>query len=242
MKPETYPGQDDAMSSTTDLDPELAPTVADLIDRLDGIAPRRILLRPTPGTATEADLLRVLQRGRQLCELVDGTLVEKCMGAREANLAAWIIRLLGYFTDPQNLGELFGSDGPFRLLGGLVRLPDVTFIRREKLPGGQVPAQPILELAPDLAIEVLSEGNTPGEMQRKRREYFLAGTSLVWEVDPRRRVVTVYTGPEEGQTRTVADTLDGGTVLPELSLPVTRIFERLPPEETPPPRSRKKRN
>src|SRR5690606_16912207 len=111
------------------------------------------------------------------------------------------------------------------------------------LPGGQVPAQAILELAPDLAVEVLSEGNTPGEMQRKRREYFLAGPPLVWEVDPRRRVVTVYTAPEEGQTRTVADMLDGGTVLPGLQLPVARIFERLPPEETlPTPRSRKKRN
>ncbi|MBM3226106.1 MAG: Uma2 family endonuclease [Candidatus Tectomicrobia bacterium] len=39
-------------------------------------------------------------------------------------------------------------------------------------------------------VEVLSEGNTPAEMTRKRQEYFTAGVQLVWFVDPQRRTVT----------------------------------------------------
>lgn len=217
--------------------------VAELLARLEslgGVAPERILLQPLPGTATEVDLLRRIERDKPLYELVEGTLVEKVMGALEANLALWIARLLGYHVDPNNLGELFGADGPFRLMEGLVRLPDVTFIRRENLPNGQLPTEPIPNLAPDLAVEVLSKGNTAQEMLRKRKEYFLAGTTLVWEVDPQQRVVTVYTAPEVSQALAETDTLDGGTVLPGLQLPVRRVFERLPPSPPAKPSRKKK--
>ena len=36
--------------------------------------------------------------------------------------------------------------------------------------------------APDLAVEILSKGNTEAEMQRKVREYFKAGSRRVWIV------------------------------------------------------------
>jgi Uma2 family endonuclease len=65
-------------------------------------------------------------------------------------------------------------------------------------------------------------------MARKRREYFVSGVQLVWLVDPDRRTVTVCKSPDESTVLTEADTLDGGTVLPGLELPVRRIFERVP--------------
>jgi Uma2 family endonuclease len=221
---------------------EGTPTVADLLHRLGDIAPERVLLDPLPGTATEEDLLRVLERKERLCELVEGTLVEKTMGFQEAGLALWIARLLGPFVDPQHLGELIGADGPYRLMKGLVRLPDLSFVHRDRLPGGYLPDEPIPDLYPDLAIEVLSKSNRPAEIERKLREYFLAGTTLAWIDDPRRRVVIVHTRPDESQELTEADTLDGGTVLPGLQLPVRRVFERLPPAATPAKRSRKKKS
>lgn len=230
------------MSTATDQAP--AETIGELLARLEGIDPRRILLRPAPGTATEADLLRILNHGNRLCELVDSTLVEKSMGAREASLAMWIGHLLYQFVAANNLGELFGADGPFRLGDDLVRLPDVTFIRRENLPNGQAPTAPIPGIAPDLAIEVLSESNTPAEMRRKRQDYFQANTTLVWQVDPERRIVEVFTAPEVSQTFTEVDTLEGGSVLPGLRLPVQRIFERLAPASPSPkpiPRSRSRK-
>src|SRR5205823_3751976 len=89
---------------------------------------------------------------------------------------------------------------------------------------------PVASLVPDLACEVLSKGNTPREMERKLKEYFLAGVRLVWFVDPRARTVRTFTAPDASTTLTEADVLSGGDVLPGLSLPVKTIFENLGPE------------
>jgi Uma2 family endonuclease len=77
-----------------------------------------------------------------------------------------------------------------------------------------------------LAVEILSPSNTAEEMARKRREYFAAGTRLVWEVEPELRNVTVYTAPEQSTVVTVDQCLDGGPVLPGFTLSVREWFER----------------
>jgi Uma2 family endonuclease len=114
-----------------------------------------------------------------------------------------------------------------RLASGLVRIPDVAFISWDRLPGRRMPTEAIPGLAPNLAIEVLSEGNTPGEMARKRREYFAAGVQLVWLVDLRTRTVEVFTAPEQSVLLHADHTLDGGTVLPGFVLPVHELFTEL---------------
>ena len=100
----------------------------------------------------------------------------------------------------------------------------MAFYSWAKLPGGRVPDEPIPELHPDLAVEVLSKPNTRGEMFAKRKDYFFAGVRLVWYVDPRTDTVTAYTSPDESVTLTTADTLTGGDVLPGFSVPVRDIF------------------
>jgi Uma2 family endonuclease len=236
--PPTPSRQQDALPGVENL--------GELLEQLGGISPHRVRLRPAPGTATEQDLLDVLDHTETLCELVDGVLVEKVMGYLEGALALWLGRLLGAFLDQHDLGDLAGADATMRLMPKVVRLPDLSFVRWEKLPGRCLPTEPIPDLTPDLAIEVLSEGNTAREMERKRREYFLSGAELVWLVDPNSRTVTVYTAPDEGVVFTEADTLDGGKVLPGLALPVQRIFQRVPPGRRPgkkkrPPSSRKRK-
>jgi Uma2 family endonuclease len=203
-------------------------TLADLLERLGGISPGRVVLKPAPGKAAEKDLLRLLGRTDRLYELVEGTLVEKVMGYGEGCLAADIIRLLGKFLDQHDLGDVGGADATMRLMPGLVRIPDVSFVRWEKLPNRERPAEPIPGLVPDLAIEVLSEGNTPGEMKRKLKEYFLAGVSIVWFVEPRERTVEVFTAPDRSTTLTEEQALDGGDVLRGLRLPVREVFARVP--------------
>ena len=59
-----------------------------------------------------------------------------------------------------------------RLAPGLIRIPDVSFISWHRLPGRTIPHEAILSTAPDLAVEVLSPGNTQREMQAKLKEYF----------------------------------------------------------------------
>jgi Uma2 family endonuclease len=220
-------------------------TMAEVLESLGGISPARVRLRPPPGKATERDLLRLHERTDRLYELVDGTLVEKVMGYSEGSLAADVIRLLGRYLDEHNLGNLAGADATLRLMPGLVRIPDVSFVSWDRLPNRQRPREPVPGLAPDLAIEVLSEGNTPGEMRRKLKEYFLSGVRLVWFVDPRRFTVEVFTAPDRSVVLTEEQTLDGGDVLPGLALPVRQVFALVPrPPEKPAgkkgPRARRK--
>ena len=204
--------------ATADLPSTRTPTLADVA--LDGFPPHRILLHPTPGTATVADVGAICLREGRLCELIDGTLVEKTMGSRESNLALRLAYALMCFTEPRQLGEFLGPDGMIRFAPGQVRLPDVAFYRRERLPGGLIPRQAILDIIPDLVVEILSEGNTRAEMDRKLREYFAAGVRLVWYADPRKRQVAVYNAVDLLTVMDEAATLDGGAVLPGFALRV----------------------
>ncbi|MBI4603391.1 MAG: Uma2 family endonuclease [Planctomycetes bacterium] len=199
-------------------------TLADLIQRLGGIPLDRIRFHPAPGTATERDVVEVERREERLCELVDGVLVEKTMGYRESVLAMSIGRMLGNFVAPRKLGLVSGEAGMSRIFPGLIRIPDVAFVSWGRVPGGVLPRDPIPDLVPDLAVEVLSRGNTEPEMERKRSEYFSAGVRLVWMVDPEARTVAVYKGPDQVQTLTESEVLDGGDVLPGFRLAVRDIF------------------
>jgi Uma2 family endonuclease len=203
------------------------PTMADLIDELGGVPPRRILLHPQPGTATEQDVRDLLQSKTRLCELVEGVLVEKAVGYRESLLALALAELLRAFVRQNNLGLVSGEAGLLRLAPNLILGPDVAFVSWGRIPGGRVPEAAIPDLAPDLAVEVLRESNTPGEMRRKRREYFAAGVRCVWEVDPDARAVEVFTSPAESNIIPESQTLDGGDVLPGFTLPLTQLFAEL---------------
>jgi Uma2 family endonuclease len=209
--------------------------VRDLIAHLGDIPPERIRMHPLPGTATEKDLLRLVERDKVLCELIDGVLVEKVMGAKEGGVGGVILSEIEWYLKQNDIGATFAADSTLRVAPGQVRLPDVSFVGWEKLPDHCYPDEPIPNLVPDLAVEVLSEGNTRGEMERKRREYFLAGTALVWLVDPRKRTVTVFTptNAEDGSTLTEADVLDGGGVLPGFRLSVATVFRRVRRPEAP---------
>jgi Uma2 family endonuclease len=203
-------------------------TMADLLEQLGRVSPRRVRLHPMPGKATEQDVIAIQDRTGRLYELVNGTLVEKVMGYPESSLAFWLGYLLQMFLDEHDLGNLAGPDGALRLMPGLVRIPDISFIRWERFPNREVPDEPIAGLAPDLAVEILSRGNTKTEMQRKLREYFFAGVRQVWLVDTAHRTVQVYTAPDQCVVLTEDQTLDGGDVLPGLKLPLRKVFARTP--------------
>lgn len=207
--------------------PQSLRTILDLLHDLGDVPPERVLLRPAPGTATLPDVVAVRNRDRRLCELVDGTLVEKGMGYRESLLAIAIAGALRAFVNPRGLGLVSGESGMMELFANLVRIPDVAFVSWQRIPGARVPDEPVPSLAPDLAVEVLSRSNTPGEMARKRREYFAAGVRLVWEVDPDSRSVAVYTAPETFVTLGSTDALEGGAVLPGLVIPLRELFAEL---------------
>jgi len=201
-------------------------TLAELLERLGSISPDRVRFHPPPGTATPQDVLACDRGEKRLCELVDGVLVKKAMGYYESRLAMVVASLLEAFCQEHDMGIVLGADATTALGPGLVRLPDVSFVSRRRLPGGKIPREPIPDLAPDLAIEVISQGNTPQEMERKLREYFEAGVKLVWYVYPQIRTVRVYTAPERVLELGEDKTLQGGDVLPGFTVKIRDWFQR----------------
>ena len=190
-----------------------------------GWVPQRTLATrwPPPGTATEQDVIDIEARESRLCELMDGVLVEKTVGIYESYLAVRLIYLLTGFVERRRLGIVVGVDGMMRLAPGLVRIPDTSFISWNRLPGRRVPRVPIADLAPDLAVEVISPSNTTREMERKLQEYLAAGVRLVWYVLPEPQEVHVHTA-ERHDVSTIDQELSGGDVLPGFVLPL-RLFE-----------------
>jgi Uma2 family endonuclease len=146
------------------------------------------------------------------------------MGYREGLLAASLMVYIAGFVRSRNLGVVGAPDALMRLKKGNNRMPDISYTAWANLPSAKAHLGRVAEYPPDLAVEIHSPGNTRKEIERKRREYFAAGTKLVWEVDPDARTITVFTDPTAPKVLTMADTLDGGTVLPGFTLPIADLF------------------
>lgn len=110
--------------------------------------------------------------------------------------------------------------------GQNVRLPDVCFFSWSRFPNRLLPQGAILDMAPDLAVEIISPSNTPAEMNRKLQEYFLGGSSLVWFIYPDPPHARIYTTPDRFEEIDQTGTLEGGELLPGFSLPLQQLFDR----------------
>ena len=149
------------------------------------------------------------------------------MGYIELFLAVEIIFSLKTFLEKHDLGIVLGEAGTLRVLPHQVRVPDICFISWNRFPGRKLPAEPIPDLAPDLAIEILSASNTEGEMQRKLRDYFTAGVRLVWYIDPQTRSAKSYAAEDRCVELAESQSLSGGNVLPGFELPLKELFAKV---------------
>jgi Uma2 family endonuclease len=204
--------------------------LADLRRHLGGIPLKRIRLYPPPGMATEEDALRLREQEDTICEVIDGILVEKVMASYEAVLAGLILHWLNAFLEKHALGVALAPDGMLRILPNRTRVPDISFISWERFPNRKLPRDRVFAVAPDLAIEILSPGNTPAEMALKLKDYFRAGTRLVWYIDPNQRTAQVYRSPNDVTEVPEAGELDGGEILPGFHLKLKDLFARVPRE------------
>lgn len=187
-----------------------------------GLVPlSRIRTKPAPGMATEEDLEHA---GKPICELIDGVLVEKPMGAMESLLGAYVTRLLGNHVEANDLGVVLGADGYNRVGERQVRVPDATFIPWASLPDDELPEEAFWTVAPGLIVEVLSPGNTNAEIDKKLNQLFSAGCRLAWVIDPRAKTAKVYTSPKRFKELDESGTLDGGKVLPGFKLALADLF------------------
>ena len=148
------------------------------------------------------------------------------MGAPESRLAFQLGYFVERYLENNNLGIPYGADATLRILPGAVRLPDFSFVKWSDVTDPSELKKQVPHFVPSLAVEILSPSNTRAEMNRKRREYFSAGTQIVWEVEPHGRLVRVYS---DADTFTIVDelgTLTAKDVLPGFSLSIKTWFDR----------------
>jgi Uma2 family endonuclease len=212
------------------LDRPTTETVADLLHRLGDVPAERVRLYPPIGTVTFEQFVEINEEkpDGKIYEWVEGTLVEKAVGYYESRLTAFLIRVIGDFVESHDLGLIAAPDGLMRILPHISRGPDVSFVSWDRLPGGRPPGREdrVPSIVPDLAVEVLSEGNRPAEMARKRRDYFSAGVRSVWEIDPATRSAVVYDSAESGKPIPPNGDIDGRELLPNFRLSLRDLFDR----------------
>lgn len=166
---------------------------------------------------------------REASELVEGEIVMMTpAGGRHNIVAGRIFTRLSAFVESHGLGMVFTDNLGFYLplpgaIRDTVRAPDASYVRHDRLPDGLVPIG-FLRCAPDLAVEVHSPDDRPGEIAARMRDYFAAGTVQVWEVDPDTRTVTVHASDRSAVVIDDAGSVDGGPTLPGFVLPVAPLF------------------
>jgi Uma2 family endonuclease len=180
-----------------------------------------------PTRLTPEDVERASERDGKRYELIDGELKEKVVGAEAIYVALRIAQRLSAAYDPDQgfafvEATVYCFDRPNH-----GRKPDVSFIWRRRLPGGTVPKGD-LRLAPDLAVEVLSPGNTGTELDEKLDEYLAAGMPMVWIVNPDRRTIRVYRSDGTMRLFRAPDVIENEPLLPGFRMTVGDVFPPQP--------------
>ena len=175
---------------------------------------------------TAEELLRLPTTGSRL-ELVRGKLYEMApAGWRHGRVSMKIGRLLDAHVESAGLGYVSAAETGFILRRNpdTVLAPDAAFVAQGRLPQEEEP-EGYLELAPDLAVEVVSPYDRPQEIREKVDGWLDAGTSMVWVIYPATRTVAVHRPPDTVQQLAEGDTLEGAEVVPGFTCQVGQLFD-----------------
>lgn len=160
-------------------------------------------------------------------ELLAGRLHERPFAPFFCGVVGQILaRELSEFVSGNDLGVLVSAGTGFQIARqpDTVLAPDVGFVARDRLPADLSTLIGFFPGAPDLAVEVVSPGDTYNEVETKVARYLDAGTQLVWVVRPRLKRVEVHRADGTGALLSVGETLNGESVVPGFRLPIARIF------------------
>ena len=146
-------------------------------------------------------------------------------GYRHGRAVAAIAARLEAHVAARGLGHVLAGDPGFQLSTDpdTVRAPDVAFVAQARVDAVGVP-DGFWPGAPDVAIEVVSPGDSYSDLQEKALEWLVAGARLVLVVDPRRRTVTAYRAPERIVELSAGQMLDASDGVPGWSIPVEELF------------------
>ena len=174
-------------------------------------------------TVTEFDAWAIqAENSDKRLEYINGEVVELVTQSDASKIAMKFGVRIGIYLENNDIGELTGADGGYIVMGERY-IPDVAFIRYDRQTHPPTAYYPV---APDLAVEVISNKSNQQEMSTLRKKigsYIAAGTVL-WVVDPAEQTIEVYAPGQPTQTLRKTDTLPGGDVLPGFELVVKDIF------------------
>lgn len=174
-------------------------------------------------TAAELATIADLERHPGRCELIDGEIIDMApAGFEHGFVVANIAALLRPFVRERKLGRVLAGDPGFILDLRNVRAPDVAFLDHERV--AQAPARGFMAFVPNLAVEVVSPGDTHSEVVAKARMWIQRGVKLVWVVDPPSQTVEIYAAGKPVVGLDATDHIDGADVLPGFSCEVTEFF------------------
>ena len=189
--------------------------------------PRRYIeSMPQQAPLTAEELLR-LNLPNKRTELVRGMLIiREPAGYQHGDIAMQLGAAIHLHVDAHQLGRVFAAETGFTLERNpdTVRAPDVAFISNARLP--EPPPRGFAEMAPDLAVEVLSPDDYAPEVLEKVADWLNAGARLVWIVDPIRANARVYRADGSELLLGLNDSLDGEDVLPDFTCAVGRLLRR----------------
>jgi len=162
-------------------------------------------------------------------EIINGELIDMGnSGALHGYVCSLALAALAGYILPKKLGVILDSSTAFKMKNGNKRSPDIAFFAKERLQGMAVLPSGYLEGAPDLAVEVLSPGNTVEEIDDKLIEYFENGSRLVWVINPIQHYILVYRSAQEPDRLLKGkDSLDGEEVIPGFTLSIADLFQQL---------------
>lgn len=157
-------------------------------------------------------------------ELVQGVIITMPPpGGRHGVCCLKIGRRIGNFVDEHSLGTTVSNDTGFLMARDpdTVRGPDISFWSRSRLP--EVP-EGYIEVAPDLAVEVVSPSDRYARIQQKVNEYQEKGVRLIWIVDPEDRSAAIFREGQKVKVLSENETLTGEDVLPGFTCRVADLF------------------
>ena len=165
----------------------------------------------TTRTMTEAELMALPRDGFKR-ELVDGEIRVSPAGTLHAHVIVQVSRRVANHVYDHGLGYVLDSSTGVWMPSGNLRVPDLTFVSREKLPAGL--PEGFLRVTPDLVAEVLSPGDSERAILDKVGEYLAAGVRMVWVIDPRSRTAAAYRSLTDVRSLSEDDDLEGEEVIP----------------------------
>jgi len=157
-------------------------------------------------------------------ELVEGRLIRMSpVGFEHGRIVARLIGRLLQHVDTRKLGFI-GTVVGFKLRSSpdTVRAPDVAFIRAERVPVESLKG--FWTGPPDVAIEVLSPDDRPGDVREKAEEYIHHGVPLVVIVDPDTQTATIHRRDVAPETYNREEQLDLSDVVEGFRCSVRTIF------------------